>query len=213
MRLAGIEKGGYYPYPPNMAEATASWFIPLPAGTRGRLLDPCAGEGEIANLFGKLLNCETWGCELFPYRAEIAASRMDKCHSTTWESCSLTDESVRLLWLNPPYDDDRHGDELGGAIVPAEEGDFITELAREVLCGVKLDDLQSLFADEMNISNSPMGCPTETSPVLIPVKPKTWQEWVLEHQLTQAAQRRTTGKRRAVVQPGQLSIWSKSKEE
>ena len=75
MRLAGIEKSGYYPYPLHMAEATASWFIPLPAGTRGRLLDPCAGEGEIANLLGKLLNCETWGCELFPYRAEKAAAR------------------------------------------------------------------------------------------------------------------------------------------
>lgn len=74
MRLAGIEKGGYYPYPPHMAEATASWFIPLPAGTRARLLDPCAGEGEIASLLGKLLNCETWGCELFPYRAEKAAA-------------------------------------------------------------------------------------------------------------------------------------------
>ncbi len=129
MRLAGIEKGGFYPYPPHMAEATASWFIPLPAGTRGRLLDPCAGEGEIASLLGKLLNCETlraeplgespqanpqgeaWGCELFPYRAEKAAARMDKCHSAAWESCSLTDESVTLLWLNPPYDDDRHGDD------------------------------------------------------------------------------------------------------
>jgi hypothetical protein len=97
--------------------------------------------------------------------------------------------------------------------VPVEEGDFITELAREVLQGAELDDLQSLFADEMKILNSPMGCPTETSPVLIPVKPKTWQEWVLEHQLTQAAQRRSTGKGRAVVQPGQLSIWRSIKEE
>jgi hypothetical protein len=111
MRLAGIEKGGFYPYPVHMAEATASWFIPLPAGTRGRMLDPCAGKGEIASLLGKLLNCETWGCELFPYRAEKATARMDKCHSAAWESCSLTDESVTLLWLNPPYDDDRHGDE------------------------------------------------------------------------------------------------------
>ena len=50
IRLAGIEKGGYYPYPPHMAEATASWFIPLPVGTHGRLLDPCSGEGEIASV-------------------------------------------------------------------------------------------------------------------------------------------------------------------
>ena len=94
-----------------MAEVTASWFTLLPAGICGRLFDPCAGEGEIASLLGKLLNCETWGCELFPYRAEKAAARMDKCHSAAWESCSLTDESVTLLWLNPPYDDDRHGQE------------------------------------------------------------------------------------------------------
>jgi hypothetical protein len=111
MRLAGIEKGGFYPYPIHMAEATASWFIPPPNDAHGRILDPCAGEGEIAATLGKMLNCETWGCELFPYRAEKAAVRMDKCHNAAWENCSLTDESVTLLWLNPPYDDDRHGKE------------------------------------------------------------------------------------------------------
>lgn len=111
MRLAGIEKGGFYPYPPNLAEATASFFIPAPEGTRGRLLDPCAGEGEIADVMGKLLRCETWGAELFPARAEKAAARMDKCHATAWQACSLTDESVTVLWLNPPYDDDRHGED------------------------------------------------------------------------------------------------------
>lgn len=55
MRLAGIEKEGFYPYPNHMAEATVSWFILLPAGTRGRLLNPCAGEGEIASLLVKVL--------------------------------------------------------------------------------------------------------------------------------------------------------------
>jgi hypothetical protein len=64
-----------------------------------------------------------------------------------------------------------YGDNVGGAIVPVEEGDFITELAREVLRGAELDDLQSLFTDEMRVSNSPMGCPTEVSPVLVPVLP------------------------------------------
>ena len=103
MRLAGIEKGGFYPYPPGMAEATASWLFPAPDGGRGRVLDPCAGEGEIAAAMGRLLNCETWGCELFPDRAEKAVERMDKCFATAWESCHLTDESVTVLWLNPPY--------------------------------------------------------------------------------------------------------------
>ena len=36
---------------------------------------------------------------------------MDRCHSAAWESGSITDESATLLWLNPPYDDDRHGEE------------------------------------------------------------------------------------------------------
>jgi len=47
MRLAGIEKGGYYPYPPHMAEAVASWFIPLPAGTGGRLLVLAAAKAKL----------------------------------------------------------------------------------------------------------------------------------------------------------------------
>jgi hypothetical protein len=85
MRLAGIEKGGFLSLPNSHGESCkrngASWFIPFPAGTRGRLFDPCAGEGEIASLLGKLLNCKTWGCELFPYRAENAATRMERCHS------------------------------------------------------------------------------------------------------------------------------------
>jgi hypothetical protein len=44
MRLAGIERGGFYPYPSRMAEACkrsgASWFIPPLARTQARLLDP-----------------------------------------------------------------------------------------------------------------------------------------------------------------------------
>ena len=107
-----------------------------------------------------------------------------------------------------------YGDTVSGAIVPVEDGDFITELAREVLRGAELDDLQSLFADEMRVSNSPMGCPTEISLVLIPVSPRTWQDWALEHQAAQAADgRRSTGKRSNIPQPGQLSIWSKLKKE
>lgn len=106
------------------------------------------------------------------------------------------------------------GDEVGGTIVPVEEGDFITELAREVLVGAELDDLQSDFADEMRVSNSPMGCPTEISPVLIPVSPKTWLDWALKHQTAKAAAgRRSSGKRSNLIQPGQLSIWSNLKEE
>jgi hypothetical protein len=107
-----------------------------------------------------------------------------------------------------------YGDEVGGAIVPVEEGDFITELAREVLRGAELDDLQSLFADEMRVSNSPMGCPTEVSPVQAPVQPRTWDEWLSERNLSgrlQATKR--SDKRPKVDLPGQLSIWNIGKRK
>ncbi|HJX11717.1 MAG TPA: DUF6094 domain-containing protein, partial [Candidatus Binatia bacterium] len=198
--------------PPHMAEVTASWFTPLPAGICGRLFDPCAGEGEIASLLGKLLNCETWGCELFPYRAEKTATRMDRCTSVAWESCSLTDESVTVLWLNPPYDDDRHGQEKRLELAFLKS--TTPKLAREVLRGAELDDLQSLFAVEMRVSNSPMGCPTEDSPVLVPVQPRTWDEWLNERNMSgRLPTTRRSGKQGNVVAPGQLSIWSTFKEK
>jgi hypothetical protein len=103
-----------------------------------------------------------------------------------------------------------YGDEVGGAIVPVEDGDFITELAREVLSGAELDDLQSLFADEMRVSNSPMGSPTEISPLMVPVLPasQTWEEWLRQHSI--GGIRPASGRNGKHVNrafPGQLSIW------
>lgn len=109
MRLAAIEKGGYYPYPEQLAAITASYI--QPAVIRGRLLDPCAGEGIIGEILGQLLNCETWGTELFPQRAEIAKTRFDMLHASAFQNVGLTERSISLLWLNPPYDWDRLGDE------------------------------------------------------------------------------------------------------
>ena len=107
------------------------------------------------------------------------------------------------------------GDEVGGAIVPEDEGDFLTQLARDVLNGTKLSDLQTLFADEMQVSNSPLGCLTEVSPLLVPVLPasQTWEEWLNQH----PSGRVKPGRGRAnhhgrIGQPGQLSIWERRKE-
>ena len=107
-----------------------------------------------------------------------------------------------------------YGDNVGGAIVPVEDGDFITELAREVLSGAQLDDLRSLFADEMQMSNSPMGCPTETSPVLVLVQPRTWDEWLRLRDLSDKIPAlRQSDRRSSPDAPGQLSIWSTMKEK
>lgn len=74
-----------------------------------------------------------------------------------------------------------YGDEVGGAIVPEEDGDILMKLAREALESADLPDLQSLFADEVVVSNSPMGCPTVPSaPLPVPEMPRTvsWSDWM-----------------------------------
>lgn len=76
-----------------------------------------------------------------------------------------------------------YGDEVGGAIVPEEDGDILMKLAREALESADLPDLQSLFADEVVVSNSPMGCPTAPSVALpVPEIPKvdSWSDWMAE---------------------------------
>ena len=76
-----------------------------------------------------------------------------------------------------------YGDNVGGAIVPEEDGDILMKLAREALESVDLPDLQSLFADDVIVSNSPLGCPTAPSaPLPVPEMPKavSWADWMVQ---------------------------------
>jgi hypothetical protein len=95
-----------------------------------------------------------------------------------------------------------YGDEVGGAIVPEEEGDFLTQLARDVLEGAKLFDLQTLFADDAQVSHNPMGSLTTPSAVIVPgPKVMTWDDWVS----TKAVVVRRT-RRKEVVPEGQMGF-------
>ena len=95
-----------------------------------------------------------------------------------------------------------YGDEVGGAIVPEEEGDFLTQLARDVLEGAKLSDLQTLFADDLQVSHNPMGSLTTPSAVIVPgPKVMTWDDWVSQKTVVV---RRT--RRKEVVPEGQLGF-------
>ena len=95
-----------------------------------------------------------------------------------------------------------YGDEVGGAIVPEEEGDFLTQLARDVLEGAKLSDLQTLFADDLQVSHNPMGSLTTPSAVIIPgPKVMTWDDWVSQKTVVV---RRT--RRKEVVPEGQMGF-------
>lgn len=108
MRPPALEKMGYYQTSITVAQLLKTYFKPTDSG---RLLDPCAGEGTAAAILAKALNCQSWGAELSPARAALAAETMDRLFNTPWSSCHLTGESITLLFLNPPYSHDRLGDQ------------------------------------------------------------------------------------------------------
>jgi len=95
-----------------------------------------------------------------------------------------------------------YGDEVGGAIVPEEEGDFLTQLARDVLEGAKLSDLQTLFADDLQVSHNPMGSlTTPSAAILSGPKVLTWDEWVGQKTVIVRKSRR-----KEVIPEGQLGF-------
>jgi hypothetical protein len=105
MRPPAIERMGYYPTDEPVVEIIRTYL--KPSEEKGRLFDPCAGEGKAASILGNALNCETLGVELSPDRAEKAQIVMNKVFQAPWQACVLSDESVSWLYLNPPYDFDR----------------------------------------------------------------------------------------------------------
>ncbi|HML39853.1 MAG TPA: DUF6094 domain-containing protein [Bellilinea sp.] len=105
MRPPAIEKMGYYPTPEIVLETLKTYATPEDG--RGRLLDPCAGEGKAAGVLGHVFDCETWGAELSPERAAKAAQVMNRVYNAPWQVCQLNDETITVLFLNPPYETDR----------------------------------------------------------------------------------------------------------
>jgi hypothetical protein len=80
-----------------------------------------------------------------------------------------------------------YGDEVGGAIVPEDDGDLLMKLAREALEAADLPDLQALFADDVVVSNSPLGCPTAPSAAIpTPEMPAiiSWADWMKQRGTT-----------------------------
>lgn len=109
MRLAGQAKGGFYPCPPQVVDMVAR-LIDWEVEFKPHVLDPCAGEGEALNRLTAAIGGESWGVELDEGRAAKLRGNAD--HALAPADCyaiQVSDESVQVLWLNPPYDD-----ELGG---------------------------------------------------------------------------------------------------
>jgi len=84
-----------------------------------------------------------------------------------------------------------YGDEVGGAIVPESEGDFLTQLARELLAGSKLPDLATLFAEDTQVSHNPLGSMTVPS-VVMTVPLDTWEDWLQQRGVVVIRKKRRT---------------------
>jgi hypothetical protein len=98
MRSSAVEKLGFYLISIRVIEALKTWFAPV---NDGRLLrPPSAGEGSAEGLLAKVLNCTSWGVELSPARAQVAEKNMDRFLCEAWQTCTLTNESITLLFLN-----------------------------------------------------------------------------------------------------------------
>ena len=111
-------------------------------------------------------------------------------------SSSLEGSALALMGKKMKAAQLLYGDEVGGAIVPTEDGDFLTQLARDVLSNKQLKDLSSLFATETSIVEladvygkmsseelsiqARVSNPTET----------TWEDWMKQHGLTQSPTKR-----------------------
>ncbi|HMN11510.1 MAG TPA: DUF6094 domain-containing protein [Bellilinea sp.] len=102
-RLSSLEKGGYYAFPREHLPAIASQFEPALHG--GKLLDPCAGEGEALQHLA-----EAW--KLQPYANELDTDRAAACQALFGLTQAVQGDLYTLraslgsfpaIWLNPPY--------------------------------------------------------------------------------------------------------------
>jgi hypothetical protein len=79
---------------------------------------------------------------------------------------TLEEHALRLMGRKMKAAQLLYGDSVGGAIVPEDGENFLTELARTVLAGQTLPDLHQLFAAADQVTHSALGCPTAVSPSL-----------------------------------------------
>jgi len=95
---------GYYPTPPAVVEQLRG-FLAFPQYAKTSALDPCCGEGIALEALAKGTSAITYGIELDAARAEEAKRRLAVVVHASYEDVQTPPESMGLLYLNPPYDD------------------------------------------------------------------------------------------------------------
>jgi len=142
MRLYGRQKMGYYPTPDTVTEIILSCLNVCDKGNIFRLLDPCCGEGRalsrlaqgLSEISGKRV--ETYGIELDSIRYSQAKSRLTKVmHADALLEARVSDKMFSLLFLNPPYDWARTGDDEYVPESERYEGAFLRQYARTLVPG------------------------------------------------------------------------------
>ena len=116
MRLAGQEKGGFYPLPPVMNKYITSTISMNVANGSGKILDPGCGEGTALIDLASKLNLVPYGCELHEDRAYKAKDLVSTRYGDSAASRVIQDDMINIntqrgafhiLYLNPPYDYDK----------------------------------------------------------------------------------------------------------
>lgn len=106
MRLAGQQRGGFYPIPPSALLRAMEHvsFIGSPT-----VLDPCAGEGAALALLRDRFNARPYAIELDEGRSETLKGVIPDAVCPASAFGTKVYGYVDMLYLNPPYDN-----ELGG---------------------------------------------------------------------------------------------------
>ncbi len=109
MRIAAIEKIGFYPTPPETLQLIRQCLVPAVPDASLRLLDPCAGEGIAIEAVAHSLSdagaiVTSCAVEVSDTRAAALTGRVSHAICADWKEITLSNQSCSLLWLNPPYD-------------------------------------------------------------------------------------------------------------
>jgi superfamily II DNA or RNA helicase len=111
-------------------------------------------------------------------------------------SSSLEGSALALMGKKMKAAQLLYGDEVGGAIVPTDDGDFLTQLARDVLSNNKLPDLSSLFATEAShVKMADVWGNMPSKDLIVPVEnpnatETTWEDWMKQHGLNHSPTKR-----------------------
>lgn len=102
MRLAAVEKVGYYPTQDRIYELISTHL--KRTNEFARIFDPCAGTGKAVHHIAAKHNLRSYGVEISHTRSEKAKELLDEVINAPIENVQISNSSISVLFLNPPYE-------------------------------------------------------------------------------------------------------------